>query len=137
MPTFPERTDPVPRIVIEDADPDARQRAARALRRSGYQVAVCGGPDTLSRRRCPLEEGSRCPAVSDADVVISSLPSDDPRQAAVIAAIRERFPTTPVIVEAAPLVAYRHRQLLADCVVLSRFTPTTLPAAVAETLDGR
>lgn len=50
------------------------------LRARGYDVRQCLGPDPR-RRGCPLLAGGRCPAASDADVVLFALSPEDPTTA--------------------------------------------------------
>jgi hypothetical protein len=134
LPHFTTRDLGRTRVVIEDADGAGRWAAERCLKGVGYAVVSCGGPDLLARRRCPLEEDVDCPAIADADVVVSTLRLGDRRERAVIAGIRARYPDTPLVIQATPMAAHRHRDLLAGCHVLTTFTGTALRHAVDEVL---
>ncbi|HSK23180.1 MAG TPA: hypothetical protein VK906_08395 [Egicoccus sp.] len=136
VPQFGSSSGGTPRVVVEERDPSLRRLAGDHLRRSGFEVASCGGPEQLSRRRCPLEEGGRCPAIVDADVVVSSLRSDTPRHVAVVGALRRRYPGTPLLIVAPPLIAHRHRRLLEGCHVVPRYGRSELARAIDSLLVG-
>lgn len=124
-------------VVIEDAGLGAGRLTAASLRRAGYDVTLCGGPELLARRRCPLEEGTACPAVATADVVVANLEAGTGRQVAVVAALRARDPEIPVVVLAAPTVAHRHRRLLDGCRVVSPHHRSGLAGVIAELVAAR
>jgi CheY-like chemotaxis protein len=119
VPSFGAHRPQRPRVLIEEAGHGGADLVASSLRGAGYDVAVCGGPEQLSRRRCPLEEGTVCPAVAQADVVVASLRAGTGRQVGIVAALRHRYPATPVVVLAASVVAHRHRKLLEGCHVVA------------------
>lgn len=138
VPTFtPRENSSRPRAVVEDRDPHARHATERRLRSEGYDVVGCCGPESLSRRRCPLEEGSSCPAIDAADVVVVSLRSDTDRQPRVLAGIRERRPDLPVVVRASTRVAHRFREALDGCSVEPLTEDVTAPVAAALAAQGR
>jgi hypothetical protein len=124
-----------PHVVIEDAELPAARLSARSLRRAGFDVTLCGGPELLSRRRCPLEEGTTCPAIADADVVVASLGQDTLRQTTVVAELRRRYPGTPLVVLAAPPVAHRHRHDLDGCRVVPHHHRGALAGLVEELIE--
>lgn len=134
VPRFGSVRGGVPRVVVEECDPRLRDIAGSHLRRSGFEVALCGGPERLSRRRCPVEEGGGCPAIDGADVVVSSLRRDTPRHVAVVAGLRRRYPDTPLLIVAPPLIAYRHRRLLDGCAVVARYDRAELAEAIGALL---
>lgn len=106
-----------PRAVVEDRDVVARRELERRLRSEGYDVVGCCGPESLSRRRCPVEERGICPAIAEADVVVTTLRSDTDRQPRVLAGTRAAHPETPVVVRTASPVAHRLRDVLEGCQV--------------------
>lgn len=124
-----------PRVVVEDRDLVSRRTLERRLRAEGYDVVGCCGPESLSRRRCPLEEGGTCAAIAEADVVVTALRSDTDRQPRVLAGIREQHPDLPVVVRAPAPVAHRLRDLLDGCSVQG--PADDVAAEVAATLDAR
>lgn len=132
VPQFTVRRTDRPRVLVEDADLDARRDLERRLRGEDYEVIGCCGPETLSRRRCPIEERGVCPAVAEADVVVTTLRDDTARQADVLAGIRAQHPQLPVVVRASGPVAHRLRHLLDGCEVrsLSDDTLASLDAAL-------
>lgn len=74
VPAWPaERTGT--RVLLEVSDPGVREGLERGLSAKGYQVLTCGGPDLDPDVgvTCPVLRQERCPAVSDADVVVSTL----------------------------------------------------------------
>lgn len=83
------------RVLVEcppDQTPDA---AAAVLRRQGYEVRVCEGPDR--RHECPILSKGACALVSGADVVVNLFGAMDPHTRPVLGAIsQERRP--PAIV---------------------------------------
>jgi hypothetical protein len=125
------------RVVVEDVDEPSRLASERILRKAGFDVVGCGGPETISRRRCPLEEGMECPAISDADVIVTALRLGADRMARVVAGIRDRYPDTPLVVRAPSMVAHRHRDLLQDARVVGTHTPSVLVEAVEEVVAAR
>jgi hypothetical protein len=125
-----------PHVVIEDAELPAAHLTAASLRRAGFEVTICGGPDLLARRRCPLEEGTTCPAIADADVVVAHLGARTTRQAAVVAALRDHEAGLPLVVLAAPPVAHRHRRLLEGCRVVPPHQRGELVRVVDEVVGG-
>jgi hypothetical protein len=112
-----------PRAVVEDADPTGRRATERELRREGWEVLGCCGPETLARRRCPVEEGRGCPAVRDADLVVTTLRDERGRLPGVLRGLRETHAEVPVIVRAPAHVAHARRRDLEGCEVHPVRTP--------------
>jgi hypothetical protein len=83
-----------PRILIEDPDLEAGLATAWALRRAGYTVAICRGPEPDSY--CPLVGTDDCALVVGADVIISGVGRE------VEDAVRRRHPGKPVVQPAPP-----------------------------------
>jgi acetyltransferase len=71
-----------PRVLVESRGwwPTA---ATAALRRAGYQVRTCLGPNLRAELECPLLAGNECPLVRDADAVVCLLPDTDAECAAI------------------------------------------------------
>ncbi len=89
-----------PRALIENGDGDAALAQAELLRRAGYAVAICAGPN--ERERCPLVMGEPCALVAGADVVVCSLGHEHPE---VPDALRAGHPELPIYADAAAVVA--------------------------------
>jgi hypothetical protein len=83
-----------PRVLIEDPDLESSLASAWALRRAGYTVAICRGPEP--DEYCPLVGPHDCALVTGADVVIAGLGPE------IDAAVRERHPDKPVVQPAPP-----------------------------------
>jgi hypothetical protein len=103
-----------PRLLIEDAHPALAISDFSLFQDAGFDVAFCSGPGG-DPQGCPLRRGQQCPLVAGADVVLHGL---DPALG-IAAAIRQRRPGLPVVVE-------QHRQetgsadpVPAGCVPLS------------------
>ena len=123
VPRFTGSAGDRPRAVVEDADPAGRRNAERELRRAGYEVLGCCGPETLARRRCPVEEGEACPAISDADLVITTLRDATGRLPRVLRRLRETHADVPTVVRAPAPVAHGLRHELVGCDVHPVRTP--------------
>ena len=78
-----------PRALIEDADFGFALSTATTLRRAGYAVAICRGPEP--DEYCPLVGAHECALVAGADVVVSGLGDE------IEAAVRRRHPSIPVV----------------------------------------
>ena len=128
-PRFPGAPRTAPRVVVENFDYAERYMELEILRVSGFEVVGCGGPDELFVRGCPLLVGNDCFAITDADLVISSLRLEDPADEQIIRSIRERYPRTPLIVEAPPAVVERFTDVLEGCHTLYPLTAEGLLAA--------
>ena len=67
------------RVLVENPNRAERWAYADLLRKAGYDVATCGGPEhgDGERTRCPLVERAVCPLVDGADVVVSTSTLED------------------------------------------------------------
>jgi hypothetical protein len=88
------RFDDRPRALIEDADLGSALATASALRRAGYAVAICRGPEP--DEYCPLVGAYDCALVAGADVVVSSLGEE------IEEAVQRRHPSTPLVTSVDP-----------------------------------
>jgi hypothetical protein len=70
---------------------------ADSVRRAGYAVRVCEGPDR--RHPCPMVEGHGCPLVDEADVVVNLMNSDSRRRRQVLGAVSTRRRPPAIIAE--------------------------------------
>lgn len=80
-----------PRVLIEHPDERIALALADRLRREGYSVGMCQGPDSASP--CPLVGAGECISAHDADVIVSCLDDED-----VLQALRDRCPGVPLVV---------------------------------------
>lgn len=90
-----------PRVLIEHADPDTRERLEVGLRARGYDTLACPGPG--QRDGCPLVGQTICPAAAQADVVVTGLADDGPGRV-VATTIGYHYPGRPLLIEGGPEV---------------------------------
>lgn len=134
---WPERTDWRARVLIENADSGEAWVMQKLLTDAAYDVQTCGGPDCLKRHRCPLVTEEKCSLVEGADVVVHGLNLERPDQAAVLQAIRDRHPDTPVVVEVPTPIREKHANLLDGFTIVPMpATRETLIDAVRHALSG-
>lgn len=120
---------PGPRVLVEA--PGGRWHAADAAREAGLSVMVC----TAQSHRgadCPLLDGTPCPLVTGADVVVVSYPPDSPDWDALVVAHRDMHPDVPVCVE-----GRAGRRLPAGVVALDVHDPVEVVRRVADLAGGR
>lgn len=125
-----------PRVLIEHPDPDTGLELAGALRGAGYAVAICGGPDRTSR--CPLHKLEPCAVVEGADVVVTGLDFEREEAREVLAGLRLRYPSTPLVVGVTAAESLELADDLHGCTVVPvDAEPARVTAAVlAETKGG-
>lgn len=122
-----------PRVLIEHPDETAGLALASILRRAGYAVAVCPGPER--EEHCPLTGPEGCAVAHGADVVVSSLGIGRPEAREVLRALRLRRPGTPLIVEVPPGENAEWQDVLEGCDLLpSPVVPEQLVASVQAAL---
>lgn len=85
---------PGKRVLVEDQDLERGLATAWALRRAGYSVAICRGPDP--DEYCPLVGSEDCALVVGADAVVAGIGPE------IEEAVRRRHPSTPVIAPGSP-----------------------------------
>jgi len=71
-----------PRLLVVSGDPDRRERWARALAETGYDVSRCAGPTGT----CAIVQGQRCPLLAEADIAVYDQDAYIPRLARVLGA---------------------------------------------------
>lgn len=84
------------RVLIEHPDAATRQRLETGLRARGYDTLACPGPG--QRDGCPLLGQTICPAVAQADVVVTGLADDGPGRV-VATTIHYHYPDRPLLIE--------------------------------------
>lgn len=112
--SWADRTDR-PRVLIEDPDGAVLSSCEEFLRRDGFDVAVCRGPQADGVHHCPLVTSGECSLTDGADVIYTALSWHDPKSREVLQAIRARHPQTPVVVEIPQPQVERFADLLAGC----------------------
>jgi hypothetical protein len=119
------------RVLVELADPGARQFHTELFRAHGFEVAACGGPHTLGEAGCPLVTQGSCALVDAADVVYFDLDLNDEAEVAVFDALRSAVvPEMPVVVEVPQDVAHRHADRLTGATVIPPIDPQRLLRAL-------
>lgn len=102
-PVWPGDTQASTRVLVEHAEPAAREMIVRGLRERGYEVVSCGGPhghgDT-GTEGCPVLHGERCPGVDGADVIVSSLNLTRQQERTIVRTIADDPTSPPVHIEA-------------------------------------
>lgn len=88
-----------PRVLIEHADLAESWADARILRRAGFEVRSCPGPEERLDHRCPLAEGEHCDLVDGADVIWNALALHT-REREVVEAEIALYGNTPIVLEA-------------------------------------
>jgi NAD(P)H-hydrate repair Nnr-like enzyme with NAD(P)H-hydrate dehydratase domain len=122
-----------PRVLVEHASASEGLEIASALRRRGFDVALCSGPD--SRCSCPLVEHDECALVDGADVIVAALGLGRSDQREVTAALRFRRQSKPVVLLAPADQVERWPELAEGCrVVADPASPDVVAAAVAASL---
>ena len=104
------------RVLIENPERADLWAHADLLRKEGYDVAMCGGPDAeLEHTVCPLLAEGQCPLVDGADVVVSTTQLTDSRE--ILATLSAR--TSPaLVVEGTSFDLERDRDVTGDAVQL-------------------
>lgn len=126
-----------PRVLVELDDVTELDAVAVLLIDAGYDVATCEGPDRKAHTQCELSRTGTCTLVERADVVYHGLRMTDENHREVLASLGERFPDTPVIVEAPAPTLERYADLVRGH-RLVRFPATrdTVLEAVGSVLDA-
>lgn len=92
-----------PRVLVEYADDAVRGHLLRGLRLRGYDALGCPGPD--ARATCPLLHDRPCPAVAEADAVVTGLVARPPGRA-IATIIHALAPDRPLIAEGTQLMLH-------------------------------
>jgi CheY-like chemotaxis protein len=126
-----------PRVLIEHPDPDRGLELGTAIRRAGFTVGVCTGPDAAAHpaRRCPLHRNEPCIAVEGADVVVTALDLEATDGLDVVRALRTRYSSTPLVLLATIGETLELGATLTGCSVLAVDAPPgQVAAAVLDAL---
>jgi CheY-like chemotaxis protein len=120
------------RVVIEEADPAARDIMAATLEAEGFHVDTCPGPSR--DRPCPLVQGDDCDMVQHADVVVCALHLANSQARDVVRVLRLRCPGTPVVIAASSWQASRYSDTVREARVLEH--PVKRDSLVAAVRDA-
>lgn len=127
-------TDRPIRVLVENADPAELWADERILRRAGFEVGTCQGPegpaDAFPFGRCMLAAEGRCPLVDEADVVVFGLHLTHPSSREVLQAHRRRHHDKPTCIEATSLELRRMSDLVAG------YERITFPATGSRLLEA-
>jgi hypothetical protein len=130
VPAFASERGEAPRVVVESRDLAERWAIESILRRAGFEVVSCSGPEQLPSGRCPLVAGEGCPAVVEADAVFYRLDLPDAANEQVLGALNAYASRRPIVVEVPQPRARQLAELLDGCRVLST------PASGAEIVSA-
>ena len=120
-----------PRVLVEETDGAIRDSMIQILEEAGFEAVGCGGPNDHPGSRCPLVVDGTCPAASLADVILFSLRISNPANREVLRSLKQRHPSTPIIVEVPkPKVAALNELLVGTHPVHSPLTRRSLTRAV-------
>ncbi len=116
-----------PRLLIEHSARAYRLADFGAFHEAGFDVTLCSGPED-DFDTCPLVGSEGCAHAAGADVVYFGLDLGRPEQHAVLKAIREHYPDTPVVVEVSKDAVAGSLPVLEGCGLLK--FPASLSAQV-------
>lgn len=136
---LPWRFDERPRVLIEHPDPDRGLELGTAIRRAGFTVGVCTGPDAAAdpATRCPLHRLQPCVGVEGADLVVTALDLETKDGRGVLRGLRTRYATTPLVVMATVGEAIEFEDVLQGCTVVAvDADPEEVTAAVVDALPS-
>lgn len=85
-----------PRVLVEVAG--RRWSGEQAAESAGLATALCAGPGSRVRHRCPVLDGGSCPLAQGADAIVMLLDPDDETSRRLVEAHRRNSPGTPVLV---------------------------------------
>ncbi len=123
------RTPPL-RVLVEAPGPFSFT-VRRAAAMTQCDVVQCPGPP--GGRTCPLLDGRRCGAITNADVVVTRLGLDQEEVRRVLAGIASLHPDVPVVVLAWKADLSRYAEQLAGVrVVTFPWTLVKVRAAIAD-----
>lgn len=128
-----------PRVLIEHPKPDVALELAAAIRKAGYAVGICRGPDATAdpAARCPLHRLEPCLAVEGADLVVSMLDLEKEEGREVVRGLRTRYPSTPLVLAATVSETLALGELLDGCTVVPvSAAPEQVVAAVLDSLPS-
>ncbi len=83
-----------PRLLVVSGDPDRRERWARVLAETGYDVARCVGPTVT----CAIVQGTRCPLLMEADIAVYDREAFIPRIARTLGS-RDLYRATVLVAQ--------------------------------------
>ena len=106
-------------VLFESPDGAEAHAAWKLLRRNGYRMTWCPGPQGGFSPECALSATGHCPLVDEADAVVSALDLRDPLCEKVVRALDAQAPDTPVVVVAPKRSAAHWAEEVPDCEVVA------------------
>ncbi len=84
------------RVIVVDRDPAAAARRATELRTAGYEVELCGGPETAP---CAVVGNQPCPLADRADVLVYDAWAGGDREGSrqLVAHLRDVYVDLPIV----------------------------------------
>jgi len=121
-----------PRVLLECAPQDSPAIIADSVRRAGYDVAVCTGPD--DNHPCDLLADGACTLVDEADVVVNLLGNQDGDRIGAHVSSARRPPA--LVIETGPTSVTRPADVPAQgsVTITKRVTRTQLLASIRDAL---
>ncbi len=108
-----------PMVLFESPDGAEAHAAWKLLRRNGYRMTWCPGPQGGFSPECALTATGHCPLVDEADAVVSALDLRDARCGNVARALDAQAAQTPVVVVAPKRSAAHWAEETPDCEVIA------------------
>jgi len=121
--SWPDETsggdDDGPLVLFESPDGAEAHAAWKVLRRNGYRMSWCPGPQGGFSPECALSATGHCPLVDEADAVVNALDLRDPVCEKVVRALDAQAHETPVVVVAPKRSAAHWAGEAPDCDVIA------------------
>jgi hypothetical protein len=108
-----------PLVLFESPDGAEAHAAWKLLRRNGYRMTWCPGPQGGFSPECALSATGHCPLVDEADAVVSALDLRDPLCEEVVRALDAQAPETPVVVVSEKRSMAHWAEEAPDCEVIA------------------
>jgi len=111
--------DGMPTVLFESPDGAEAHAAWKLLRRNGYRMTWCPGPQGGFSPECALSATGHCQLVDEADAVVSALDLRDPVCEKIVRALNAQAPGTPVVVVTEKRSATHWAEAAPDCEVVA------------------
>jgi len=108
-----------PLVLFESPDGAEAHAAWKLLRRHGYRMTWCPGPQGGFSPECAMSATGHCPLVTQADSVVSALDLRQPTCEEVVRALDAQAAETPVVVVTPKRSAAHWAEEVPDCHVVA------------------
>jgi len=108
-----------PLVLFESPDGAEAHAAWKLLRRHGYRMSWCPGPQGGFSPECALSATGHCPLVDRADAVVSALDLSNRTCGEVVRALDAQAAETPVVVVTPRRSAAHWAEEVPDCQVVA------------------